>query len=57
MSGWNSFVYGLGDFFEWTFGLLTILGNGFNYLLMIIMTILFFYWMGQMMKHRRAGEQ
>lgn len=47
---------GLADFFEWTFQILPVLGNNFNLLLFIIGWILFFYWMGQMIKHRRAGE-
>ena len=54
---WNNFVYGLGDFFEWTFQILPVLGNGFNYLLMLIMVVLFIYWMGQMVKYNRAGER
>lgn len=53
---WNNFIYGLGEFFEWTFGILPMLGNGFNYLIMIVMTVFFFYWMGQMSKHKKAGE-
>lgn len=49
-------VYGLGDFFEWTFQILPVLGNGFNIVLFVIGWIFFFYWMGQMVKHQRAGQ-
>ena len=52
----RAFFEGLGDFLEWTFGLITFLGNGFNVLYMIIISVLIIYWLGQMVKHKRAGE-
>lgn len=52
---WNNFVYALGDFFEWTFGILPILGNSVNYIFLALGFIFFFYWMGQMAKHNREG--
>ncbi len=48
-------VYGLGDFIEWTFGILTIAGNIPNILFIVIGFIFFFYWMGQMNKHKKQG--
>lgn len=48
-------AYGLGDFFEWTFGILPVLGNSVNYLFIVIGFIFFLYWMGQMAKHNREG--
>ncbi|MDX5325920.1 MAG: hypothetical protein LPK80_06630 [Bacteroidota bacterium] len=54
---WRNLFEGLGDFFEWTFQILPILGNTMNYLFMAIGTVMFIYWLGQMRKHARAGER
>lgn len=48
--------YAIGDFFEWTFGILPVLGNIPNLIFLIIGSVLFLYWMGQLITHRRAGE-
>ena len=50
-------VYAIGDFFEWTFGILPILGNLPNLIFLIIGSVLFIYWMMQMRGHSRAGER
>jgi hypothetical protein len=52
----NEIWYGLGDLFQWTFQILPALGNLPNVLFMLIMTGYFIYWMGQMFKHKKAGE-
>jgi hypothetical protein len=52
----KDFVYALGDFFEWTFGLLPALGNIPNFLFIAIGSVLFIYWMIQMRGHAKAGE-
>lgn len=49
--------YAIGDFLEWTFGLLTFAGNIPNMIFLIIGFLFFFYWMAQMVKHQRAGER
>jgi len=54
---WNNFVYALGDFFEWTFGILPILGNSVNYIFLALGFIFFFYWMSQMAKHNRERKR
>jgi len=46
----------IGNFLEWTFGLLTFLENVPNIIFIILGFIFFFYWLGQMIKHQRAGE-
>jgi hypothetical protein len=46
----------VGDFFEWTFTILPILNNGPNVFFSLIIVVYFFYWMVQMRKHKRAGE-
>ena len=53
---WNDIVYGLGHFLEWTFGILPVLGNIPNFLFLVIGFLFFFYWMGQLRKHSKAGE-
>ena len=47
----------IGDFFTYTFKILPVLGNLPNMVLLGVGFILFFYWMGQMAKHNRAGER
>lgn len=49
-------VEALGDFFLWTFEILPALGNIPNYLFIIIGSVFFLYWMGEMRKHKKAGE-
>lgn len=50
-------VYAIGDFFEWTFEILPVLGNIPNYLFVVLGALFFLYWMGQMVKFKRAGER
>ena len=50
-------VEGLGDFLEWTFGILPVLGNIPNILFFAIGSVLFIYWMLEMRKHAKAGER
>ncbi len=50
-------VEGLGDFLLWTFEILPTLGNIPNFLFILIGSILFLYWMGQMLGHQRRGEK
>ena len=52
----RAFFEGLGDFIQWTFGLVKFLGNGMNVLFALIITALIIYWLGQMVKHKKAGE-
>lgn len=46
----------LGDFFVWSFGIITGLGMNFNYLAMAIGGMLMVYWIGQMFKHRHNDK-
>jgi hypothetical protein len=52
----NELWYAIGDLFEWSFKILPVLGNLPNILFSLIITGYFLYWMGQMRKHQRAGE-
>jgi hypothetical protein len=52
----RSFFEGLGDFLNWTFQLLPFLGNSANYLFMATIAGLGIYWIIQMRKHQKAGE-
>lgn len=45
MSAYNDFIYGLGDFFTWTFSILPALGNLPNYLYAILMFAGVIYWL------------
>lgn len=50
-------VYALGDFFLWTFEILTSLENRPNIFFSAIIAILFLYWMKEMAGHAKAGEK
>lgn len=45
MSGYNDFIYGLGDFFTMTFRILPALGNAPNYLFALLMLVGTIYWL------------
>ena len=49
-------VYALGDFFTATFKILPVLGNIPNFLFIAIGSVFFIYWLGEMRKHKKAGE-
>lgn len=49
-------VIALGDFLEWTFGILPALGNIPNLIFLLIGAVMFIYWIGQMFGHARRGE-
>ncbi len=50
-------VYALGDFFTWTFNILTSLENLPNIFFSAVIAILFLYWMKEMAGHAKAGEK
>lgn len=50
-------VYALGDFFTWTFGILTEAQNLPNIFFSAVIAILFLYWMREMAGHAKAGEK
>lgn len=54
---WNHFVYGLADFFQWTFNLLKLLRNGFNYTYVIIGIIGIVVWMKVQKKYDDAADK
>ena len=45
MSTYNEIIYGLGDFFTWTFKILPALGNIPNYLYAVAMFAGMLYWL------------
>jgi hypothetical protein len=53
---WRSLFEGLGAFFEFTFQLIAAGGMLPNILFMTIGAGAFIYWIGQMVKHKNAGE-
>lgn len=54
---WKDVWIGIGNFMEWTFEILPPLSNIPNAIFLAIGSIMFLYWLGQMVKHNRAGEQ
>jgi len=53
---WRNIFEGIGSFFEWSFGIIEFLGDYANYLFMVTIAVAFFYWLGQMIKQQKAGE-
>ena len=43
--GSSSVFYAIGDFLTWTFGIFEIIGNTFNYSLIVLGFIGLFYWL------------
>lgn len=53
----NDFWIWLGDFFSWTFRVfIRPVGNYPNLLFIAVMAAYFLYWMSEMLRHKRAGE-
>lgn len=53
----TEFFTGLGDFFMATFRIITTLGNSANYLFMAIIASLLIYWLLQLMRFKRMGQE
>jgi tellurite resistance protein TehA-like permease len=54
---WTDFVYALGDFFWWAFQGLEILGNNFNWLLIIIGFVMTIWWILQLVKFSKEAKE
>lgn len=53
----TEFWTGLGDFLQMTFQIFPLLGNSANLVFLLIGAAAFLYWMGQLVKFKRAGEE
>ncbi|QTN37977.1 hypothetical protein HZ996_02085 [Cryomorphaceae bacterium] len=53
----TEFWTGLGDFLQFTFQIFPTLGNSANLAFVLIMSAAFIYWMGQLFKYKRAGQE
>jgi hypothetical protein len=47
---------GLGDLLTWTFGIFEVLGNAFNYSVIVLGFIGLFYWLNLQRKFNAAAE-
>jgi hypothetical protein len=54
---WNDFVYGLGDFFQWTFKILPTLGDLPNNIFILVGFGLFFYWIKEQNRYNKEAEK
>ena len=52
----TDFFFLLGDIFQWTFQIFEIIGNAFNYFLIILGFGGFFYWMNIQRKLNNAAD-
>lgn len=41
---WTDFIYAIGDFFWWTFEILEVLGNNFNWFLILVGAVMIGWW-------------
>ncbi|MDE0771588.1 MAG: hypothetical protein OSB25_05200 [Salibacteraceae bacterium] len=53
---WNKMIYSLGDFFWWAFEGLEVLGNPFNYFIMVVGISMLIWWVLQLMKASAATK-
>lgn len=54
---WNELIYGIGDLMTWTFKILPVLGDNFNWMLIGIGFILLIVWLRQMAAYNREADQ
>jgi hypothetical protein len=52
----TDFFWGLGDIFEWTFQIFEMIGNKFNYLLIVVGFVGLFYWLNLQRKMSAKAE-
>lgn len=48
--------WGIGDLMQWTFGIFEVIGNSFNYLLLILGFVGFGIWMNMQKKYNAEAE-
>lgn len=53
---WTEIVLGLGDFLTWSFQILSVLGNNFNWLIIVVGTIMGAWWIKKMMDFDKEAE-
>ncbi len=53
----TEFWTGLGDFLQMTFQIFPALGNNANLVFLLIVAGAFLYWMGQLIRFKRAGQE
>ncbi|MGY8951954.1 MAG: hypothetical protein ACKVJP_01135 [Flavobacteriales bacterium] len=50
------FFYAVGDFFLWTFGILRILGNNFNWFLITVGFIMAAFWITNLIRFSKEAK-
>lgn len=53
----NKIWYAIGDFFGLVFNGIEAIGNTINYIYIVVIFAFLVLWTGQMLKHRRNGEE
>lgn len=49
--------YGIGDLLQWTFGIFEVIGNSFNYALIVLGFIGLFYWLNMQKKFNEKAKK
>lgn len=53
----SAFFHGLGDLFQWTFQIFEMIGNSFNYTLIVLGFFGFFFWMRKQAKFNKQAAE
>lgn len=51
------FIEAIGAIFEWSFGILRLLANNFNWLIIIVMAVLGVIWVRSMAAYNREAKE
>ena len=53
----SPFFYGIADFLQWTFGFFDVVGNKFNYSMIVLGFVGLFYWLNMQRKLTAKAEK
>lgn len=49
--------YAIGDFFEYIFGFMPMIGNNINYFYIVVITVFLIVWTNEMIKHKKNKQE
>lgn len=52
----SDIFWGIGDLMQWTFGIFEVIGNSFNYFLVVLGFVGFAIWMNMQKKYNAEAE-
>jgi len=57
MITWTDIFYGIGDFFEWIFKGMQVLGHGPNVIIWLLVIGILAYWIMRLMRFRKESQR